>query len=158
MNIIKSCILLILPCISQYINTVKFPIRPVYISNWITEEHRDSIHLAMEQLDLKETQNKSINHIRVQYNNYNGGGINMLASSHTDGYFEVYETTIGINRLLDPVMFQCVVLHELLHAYGLAHNENSRVISSVINFTKNYCSLDIIDIINLYNIGFFSNQ
>lgn len=156
LNIIKSCILLILPCISQYINTVRFPIRPIYISNWISDEHRESIHIAMEQLDLVETQNKTENHIRIEYNNYNGGGISMTAHSHTDGYFEVFETAIGINRLLDPVMFQCICLHELGHAFGLGHTD-SGVMSSVINFTENYCYLSIQDIINLYNIGFYDS-
>lgn len=155
MNIITTFISLILPCISQYINTVKFPRRDVYISNWITNEHRESIYIAMEQLDLQETQNKSINHIRIEYDNYNGGGIYMKSHSHTDGYFEVYKTVIGINRLLDPIMFQCVVLHELGHAFGLGHSENSPVMEPIINFTKNYCHLSIFDIINLYNIGYY---
>ena len=155
MNIIKSFILLILPCISQFINTVKFPRRDVYISKWISDEHRESIYIAMNQLDLHQTQNKTENHIRIEYNNFNGGGISMLASSHTDGYFEVYETTIGINRLLDPVMFECVVLHELGHAFGLGHNEKSQVMAPIINYTQNYCHLSIFDIINLYNIGFY---
>lgn len=132
--------------------------RPVYISKWITEEHRHSIGIAMEQLDLQETQNKTGNHIRIEYDNYNGGGIYMDASTNSNGYFEVYKSVIGINRLLDPVMFQCIALHELCHAYGLAHNEKSQVMSPIINFKKNYCYLSIIDIINLYNIGFYNDN
>lgn len=155
MNFFKIFISIILSATCQYINTVRFPIRPIYISNWISDEHRESIYLALQQLSLIETQNKSLNHIRIEYNNLNGGGISMKAHSHTDGYFEVYETTIGMNRLLDPVMFQCVVLHELGHAFGLGHNENSQVMSPIINYTKTYCYLSIFDIINLYNIGFY---
>lgn len=142
---------------SQYINTVKFPKRDVYISKWITNEHRNSINIAIEQLDLIETEDKTENHIRIEYDNFNGGGISMLAHSHNDGYFEVYETVIGVNRLLDNVMFQCVILHELGHAMGLDHNENSMVMSPIINYTKNYCYLDISDIILLYNIGFYKS-
>ena len=155
MNIVKIFISVILSATSQYINTVKFPHRPVYISKWINEDHRESIYIAMNQLNLNETQNKTENHIRIQYDNYNGGGVSMTAHSHTDGYFEVYNTVIGINRLLDPIMFECVVLHELCHAYGLGHNENSVVMNPVINFTTNYCYLSIFDIINLYNLGFY---
>lgn len=155
MKLIAIFLGIILSFTSQYINNVRFPIRPIYISNWISDEHRESIYLAMAQLDLVETQNKTENHIRIEYDNYNGGGINMLASTHTDGYFEVYETTIGINRLLDSVMFQCVVLHELGHAFGLGHNDNSQVMSTIINYTKTYCYISIVDIINLYNIGFY---
>ena len=155
MNIVKIFISLILSATSQFINSVKFPHRPVYISKWISDEHKESIYNAMDQLDLIETQNKTDNHIRIEYANYNGGGISMEAHSHTDGYFEVYKSIIGINRLLDPVMFQCVVLHELLHAAGLAHNENSQVMKPIINYTESFCYLDIEDIINLYNIGFY---
>lgn len=156
MNIIKSFIGVILSVTCQYINNVRFPIRPIYISRMISDEHRDSIHIAMQQLDLQQTENKTENHIRIEYDNYNGGGIYMDAHSHTDGYFEVYKTVIGINRLLDPVMFQCICLHELGHAFGLGHTD-SGVMSSVINFTENYCYLSIQDIINLYNIGFYDS-
>ena len=138
--------------ISQYINTVQFPNRPVYISQSITDEHRESIYFSMDQLYLKETENKTDNHIRIEYQNYNGGGASMEAYSHTDGYFEVYSTTIGINRLLDPIMFQCVVLHELGHALGLAHTEKG-IMRPIINFTENNCYLDIQSIINLWRLN-----
>ena len=45
--------------------------------------------MSMDQLFLKETENKTDNHIRIEYQNYNGGGTIMLAQTHTDGYFEV---------------------------------------------------------------------
>lgn len=154
MNIIKSCILLIPHAISQFIE-IRWERRPVYISNWISTEHREGIQNAMDQLGLQETQNKSINHIRIEYSGgVNGGGIEMLASTDYDGFY-IYKTVIGINRLLDRNSFQCIALHELLHAYGLAHNENSRVMKPIINYTQNYCYLNIVDIINLYNIGFY---
>ena len=153
LNIITTFISLVLPCTCQYINTVIFPRRPIYISKLINDEHRESIYIAMEQLNLQETQNKTENHIRIEYAHYNG--VNMLASSHTNGYFEVYETIIGMNRLLDSVMFQCVILHELCHSFGLGHNENSRIMNPIINYTVSYCYLSIGDIISLYNIGFY---
>lgn len=154
MNLIAIFLGVILHCISQYINNVIFPRRDVYISKQISDEHKESIYIAMNQLDLHETQNKTENHIRIEYNNFNGGGIYMDATTNIDS-FEVYKTVIGINRLLDPVMFQCVVLHELGHAFGLGHNEKSQVMTPIINFTKTYCHLSIFDIINLYNIGFY---
>lgn len=152
MNIINIFLSLFICNYGQFINNVIFPIRPVYISSLIDGDHRNSIHISMNQLNLIETKNKSENHIRIQYNNYNGGGTSMNAYSHTDGYFEVYETIIGVNRLLDSVMFQCIVLHELGHAMGLGHTKYG-VMAPVINYTQNYCMLSYIDYINLYNIN-----
>lgn len=149
MNILKIFLSLIGFAISQYINTVKFPNRPVYISKLISDEHKESIYMSMDQLFLKETENKTDNHIRIEYANFNGGGTTMDAYSHTDGYFEVYETVIGINRMLDPVMFQCVALHELGHAMGLGHTETG-IMKSIINFTTEKCFLDIDNYINLW--------
>lgn len=159
MNIIRIFLGVILSTTCQYINIVRFPRRDVYISKQISDEHKESIYIAMDQLDLHQTQNKTENHIRIEYNNAfqgnaGGGGIYMDATTNIDS-FEVYKTVIGINRLLDPVMFQCVVLHELGHAFGLGHNEKSQVMSTIINFTKSFCYLSIEDIINLYNIGFY---
>ena len=155
MNIIKTFLSLIGLSTCQFINNVIFPHRPVYISKLISDEHRESIHIAMDQLALKETENKTENHIRIQYDNYNGGGVLMTASSHTDGYFEVYQTVIGMNRMLDIFMFQCVVLHELCHSYGLGHTDYG-IMKPIINFTENYCHLSIFDIINLYDAGFYA--
>ena len=139
--------------ISQYINTVKFPIRPVYISKSITPEHKESIYFSMDQLFLKETENKSSdNHIRIEYANFNGGGTTMEAYSHTDGYFEVYETVIGINRMLDPIMFQCIALHELGHSLALGHTKTG-VMAPIINYTTEYCFLDINNYIHLWKIS-----
>jgi Zn-dependent peptidase ImmA (M78 family) len=106
----------------------------------------------MDQLFLKETENKTINHIRLEYQNYNGGGTVMLAQTQTGGYFEVYETVIGINRMLDSVMFQCVVLHELGHALGLGHTETG-IMKSIINFTTENCFFNIENYINLWKLN-----
>ena len=151
MNILKTCLSLIIVATSKYINTVVFPHRDVYISKWISDDHRESIYSAMSQFDLTETLNKTDNYIRIEYDRFNGGGTSMVAYSHTDGYFEVYETVIGINRLLDPVMFQCVCLHELGHAAGLGHTR-AGIMTPIINYTQNYCYLDIETYINLFNV------
>jgi hypothetical protein len=136
---------------SQYINTVVFPLRKVYISKMISGDHRESIYNAMSQFDLTETVNKTGEYIRVEYDRYNGGGTMMVARSHTDGYFEVYETVIGVNRLLDPVMFQCIVLHEIGHAMALGHTSEG-VMKPIIDYTENYCYLSETDYINLFNV------
>lgn len=86
-----------------------------------------------------------------------GGGIYMDATTNIDS-FEVYKTIIGINRLLDSVMFQCVVLHEMGHAFGLGHNDDSQVMSPIINYTKTYCYLSIGEIIARYNIDLYDGQ
>jgi len=151
MNILKIFTAIIGLATSQFINRVVFPRRKVYISKWISDEHRDSINLAISQFDLTETQNKTGNYIRVQYSPYNGGGTSMVAHSHTDGYFEVYQTNIGINRLLNPIMFQCVCLHEMGHALGLGHTTTG-IMAPIINYTENYCYLDIESYINLFNV------
>jgi hypothetical protein len=105
----------------------------------------------MSQFDLTETVNKTDNYIRIEYDGYNGGGTSMVAYSHADGYFKVYDTTIGINRLLDSVMFQCICLHELGHAMGLAHTIEG-VMRPIVNYTQNYCYLSDSDYVNLFNV------
>lgn len=114
MNIIKIFTAIIGIATSQFIEIV-WERRPVYISKLITDEHRDAIYNAMSQLGLEETEDKSENHIRIEYDNYNGGGIEMLAGTDYDGFY-IYKTVIGVNRLLDVNSFQCVILHELAHS------------------------------------------
>lgn len=104
----------------------------------------------MAQLDLNETEDKTENHIRVEYERFNGGGIEMLAATDYDGFY-IYKTVIGINRLLDNVMFQCISLHELCHALGLSHRDEG-IMRPIFNITENYCYLDIHDYINLWQI------
>lgn len=149
LKLLINFILLIQLATSQHIE-LKWERRPVYISKMISEEHRDSIYNAMIQLDLNETEDKTENHIRIEYERYNGGGIEMLAATDYDGFY-IYKTVIGINRLLDNVMFQCISLHELGHSLGLAHRDVG-VMRPIINITENYCYLDIEDYINLWKI------
>jgi homoserine acetyltransferase len=151
LRFVGICLSLIGIATSQYINTVVFPLRKVYISKMISDEHRGSIYNAMSQFGLTETLNKTDNYIRIEYDGYNGGGTSMVAHSHTDGYFKVYDTIIGINRLLDPVMFQCICLHELGHAAGLGHTSEG-IMRPIVNYTQNFCYLSDSDYVNLFNV------
>ena len=148
MNIIKICLNLIGIITCQYLE-IKWERRPVYISNMINDNHKEGILNAMSQLGLEETENKAENHIRVEYANYNGGGIEMVAGTDFDAFY-IYNTVIGINRLLNDVSFQCIALHELSHSLSLSHNENSNVMKPVLNDTKQYCHLSYIEHILLW--------
>ena len=141
-NILKIFTAIIHLATCQYLNLI-WRRRPVYISKMISNDHRDGILNAMEQLGLEETEDKSENHIRVEYDNYNGGGCEMLAGTDFDGFY-IYKTVIGVNRLLDSNSFQCIALHELAHSVGLAHREEG-VMRPILNSTKNYCSLSYIE-------------
>lgn len=143
---------------ARYINTVVFDYRPVYISKTITNsDHLEAIKNAMGNFGIIETQNKSQNHIRIQYERLNGGGIWMTAHSHTDGYFYVTETVIGINRLVDRNTFQCLVLHEFGHSFGLGHSERG-IMRASLQPQNQFCNLEIEDLIALYDIGFFNSH
>jgi hypothetical protein len=142
MNILKIFTAIIISTTSQYLE-IKWERRPVYISKLINENHKEGILNAMEQLGLEETEDKSENHIRVEYDNYNGGGCEMFAGTDFDGFY-IYKTVIGVNRLLDSNSFQCIALHELAHSVGLAHREEG-VMRPILNSTKNYCSLSYIE-------------
>ena len=143
LKLIGICLSVIQFATCQFLE-IQWERKPVYISKLITDDHKEGILNAMSQLGLEETENKEENHIRIEYDNYNGGGILMDATTAYDGFY-IYKTVIGINRLLDDVMMQCVALHELCHALGLNHNENSIVMRPIINFTKHYCSLSYIE-------------
>jgi len=147
LKLISTFIAIIGFATSQFIE-IQWSRRPVYISKWITDEHKEGIYNAMTQLGLDETENKTENHIRIEYERYNGGGIEMLAATDYDGFY-IYETVIGINRLLNKYTFQCISLHELCHSLGLAHRDGG-VMNPIINITENYCYLDIQDYINLW--------
>ena len=142
MNIIKIFTAIIGLATCQYLNLI-WRRRPVYISKLITDNHKEGILNAMNQLGLEETEDKSENHIRVEYDNYNGGGCEMLAGTDFDGFY-IYETIIGINRLLNSNSFQCVALHELSHSLSLAHQEEG-IMRPIINTTDHYCHLSYVD-------------
>ena len=146
---------------SQLINVVKLPIRPIYISRHIEQDHVTAIHWAMSEYNryselwnsemLLETNDKSMNHIRIEYSDYNG--CSMSAVSHTEGYFMVSETSIAFDQSLDPIMTQCIILHELGHALGLGHtsDEIESIMHKTVSLQTAACTLKKTDLINLYN-------
>ena len=77
----------------------------------------------------------------------------MTAVSMTEGFFQVSETTIGFHSSLDPVMAQCIILHELGHSLGLGHvsNETDSIMHEVLFLRDEMCTLKKIDIINIAN-------
>jgi predicted Zn-dependent protease len=153
---------------AQLINTVKFGFRPIYISKLIDPEHVEAIHMAMYEYNryavlwddqlLTETEDKNQNHIRIEYqDSYNG--CSMSATSMTEGYFQVNETTIGFQQFLSKIMTQCIILHELGHALGLGHtsNETNSIMHTTLSSLQSHvCALQKMDLINLYHGNYYS--
>ena len=147
---------------SQLINTVILPVRPIYISKQIEQVHTEAIHWAMSEYNryatlwdgnmFFEVYDKNFNHIRIEYADYNG--CSMSAVSRSDGHFLVSETVIGFQQELDPIMTQCIILHELGHALGLGHSNATASIMHERLSLQSYdtCTLKKRDLINLFNI------
>ena len=143
------------------IGTVNFPVRPIYISKHISQDHVESIHWAMSEYNryatlwndelFTETDDKNENHIRIEYASYNG--CSMSSVSMSEGFFQVSETIIGFQQSLDSVMTQCIVLHELGHALGLGHtsNETDSIMHEILFPRQEMCTLKKTDIINIAN-------
>ena len=146
---------------SQFIGTVNFPVRPIYISKHISQDHVESIHWAMSEFNryatlwndelFSETIDKHENHIRIEYSDYNG--VSMNAVSRSDGFFQVSETTIGIQSSLDPIMAQCILLHEIAHSLGLNHtsSDSDSIMHEILFPQEEMCTLRKRDIINIAN-------
>ena len=141
---------------TQFINTVRLPFRPIYISKHIQPEHVNAIHNAVNEYnkytwlwedEFVETTDKSTNHIRIQYDTYNG--CSMSAVTASEGYFQVTDTTITFEPMLDPIMTQCVILHELGHSLGL-RNDTTSIMQPTIQLRNDQCTLEINDIVHLY--------
>lgn len=148
---------------AQYVNRVVMPVRPVYISKLISQEHVYAIHGAMSEYNrysvlwdgalLVETTDKNENHIRIEYADFNGCSMNAVSMS--DGHFQVSDTTIGFQQHLDPIMTQCIVLHEIGHSLGLGHMSNgtNSVMRKTIALQEYTCTLKEIDLLQLHHIN-----
>lgn len=149
---------------SQFINIVILPVRPIYISKQITSDHVFAIYDALHEYNrystliwngdelFTVTEDKTLNHIRIEYASYNG--CSMSAQSMSDGYFMVSETLIGFQKELDYSMTQCIILHELGHALGLSHNNlTGSIMSEIISQQSYTCTLKQKDLIHLYKIN-----
>ena len=109
-----------------------YPYRPVYISSQIQEEQVYYIKKSIEKMDLTQTYDKSLNHIRIQYDNDIIGNTAMVASVYNSGNFIIDSTIINFNPNLYDNILGCVILHELFHSAGLYHNNIS---GSIMNYT-----------------------
>ena len=109
-----------------------YPYRPVYISSQIQEEQVYYIKKSIEKMDLTQTYDKSLNHIRIQYDNDIIGNTAMTASVYNNGNFIIDSTTISFNPNLYNEILGCVILHELFHSAGLNHNN---ITNSIMNYT-----------------------
>ena len=99
-----------------------YPYRPVYISSQIQEEQVYYIKKSIEKMDLTQTYDKNLNHIRIQYDNDIIGNTVMTASVYNTGNFIIDSTIISFNPNLYNEILGCVILHELFHSAGLNHN------------------------------------
>ena len=80
-----------------------YPNRPVYISSQIQEEQVYYIKKSIEKMDLTQTYDKSLNHIRIQYDNDIIGNTAMTASVYNTGNFIIDETIIvRLDSFADP--------------------------------------------------------
>ena len=109
-----------------------YPYRPVYISSQIQEEQVYYIKKSIEKMDLTQTYDKNLNHIRIQYDNDIIGNTAMVASVYNTGNFIIDSTTISFNPNLYNEILGCVILHELFHSAGLNHNN---ITNSIMNYT-----------------------
>ena len=106
--------------------------RPVYISSQIQEEQVYYIKKSIEKMDLTQTYDKNLNHIRIQYDNDIIANTAMVASVYNSGNFIIDSTIINFNSNLYDNILGCVILHELGHAALLNH---SNVSGSIMNYT-----------------------
>ena len=109
-----------------------YPYRPIYISSQIQEEQVYYIKKSIEKMDLTQTYDKSLNHIRIQYDNDIIGNTAMVASVYNSGNFIIDSTIINFNSNLYDNILGCVILHELFHSQSLFHNN---ITGSIMNWT-----------------------
>ena len=109
-----------------------YPIRPIYISSQISNDKVYYIKKAIDKMDLTQTYDKNLNHIRIQYDNDIIGNTAMTASVYNTGNFIIDSTIISFNPNLYDNILGCVILHEICHSQGLFH---STEINSIMNYT-----------------------
>ena len=122
----------IMVCYTFNIIGLVYSNRPVYISSQIQEEQVYYIKKSIEKMDLTQTYDKNLNHIRIQYDNDIIGNTVMSASVYNTGNFIIDSTTISFNPNLYNEILGCVILHELFHSAGLNHNN---IRGSIMNFS-----------------------
>ena len=139
MKVLLGCIFVIFANTFQLIDTcIRYNDRPFYISKKI--EDKTQIYNAINEYNrygyypaLIETNNREMNHIRIQYSVGDlMGGLAMSALTHSGGYFELAKSIISFSAKLKGNTLQCVVLHELLHSQMLYHNE---IDGSLMNYS-----------------------
>lgn len=158
--------------------TIRISERPYYISGRI--ENKSEIYNAVDEYNrfsyfypaLVETNNKNLNHIRIQYNqmssNINNiydsmGSTFMNAVTNSGGYFELDKTVISFNKRVTGNTLQCIILHEILHTQMIYHNQ---IQGSIMNYTvfldhngniiqdTTPCKLNVDDIISLISVNY----
>jgi hypothetical protein len=139
MKLIVGSIFVIIANTYQLIDTcIRYNDRPFYISKKIEASQKLEIYNAVDEYNrysyypaLLETNNKEMNHIRIQYGEIMGGLL-MSAVTHSGGYFELAKSVISFSAKLKGNTLQCVVLHELLHSQMLYHNQ---IEGSLMNYS-----------------------
>jgi hypothetical protein len=139
MRVLNILISLIQVYTFQLIDTcIRYNDRPFYISKKIEADQKLEIYKAVDEYNrygyypaLIETNNREMNHIRIQYGEIMGG-LYMSALTNAGGYFELAKSIISFSAKLRGNTLQCVVLHELLHSQFLFHNE---IEGSLMNYS-----------------------
>jgi hypothetical protein len=167
MKVLLNFIFVIFANTFQLIDTcIRYNDRPFYISKKI--EDKSEIYNAINEYNrygyypaLIETNNREMNHIRIQYGELIGGTY-MSADTNSGGYFELDKTVISFSDKLNGNVLQCVMLHEILHTQMIYHNQ---IEGSIMNYSvsitqdgdiiqeKKRCELNVDDIIGLMMVN-----
>ena len=131
MRLVLNCINLMVVYTYSVIGLI-FQIRDVYISSLIQQEQVYYIQKSINKMGLKQTYDKTKNHIRVEYCDACYGITRMSSTLMSSGNFLIDYTNIGFHPNLTDNVLGCVILHELGHSMGLFH---SNVSGSIMNYT-----------------------
>ena len=168
MKVLLGCIFVIFANTYNLIETIiRIPERPFYISKKI--EDKTDIYNAVDEYNrfsyfypaLLETNNKKLNHIRIQYGDLMGATA-IKASLYSDDKFYIDDTVISFNKRATGNTLQCIILHEILHTQLITHNN---IAGSIMNYSvsithdgdiiqeKKRCELNVDDIISLMAVN-----